>query len=333
VALLTAALLAVGSAAGGSVPAEVGGTGPGARTPRRAGPSAEALVVRGIRDYQARAMRRGTQELEQAVTMRPDWKQARMAFATALLRNGEYERARAQFETLVGDSAVGDLTSGSRTVGELPVRPDPESLIGLGASLDGLGRVREAERLYRAAADAWGPTSRDSARAYHLLSLMFGERRVPWGDADAERAKAEAIDPRVADHPAVPPFPAAAADPELEPYTWPVAHTRTDPAHPAPGTPPALADWTAGRAEGPPAFEGTVRVEALIAEDGSVVEAEVVSPGDLAEGVRKAAIRAVAAAIFDPPASEDTSPSWVSIEIPGRALPPLAEPAEQIPQP
>ena len=112
-----------------------------------------------------------------------------------------------------------------------------------------------------------------------------------------------------------------------------MAHTRTDPAHPAPGTPPALEDWTAGRAEGPPAFEGTVRVEALIAEDGSVVEAEVVSPGDLAEGVRKAAIRAVAAAIFDPPASEDTSPSWVSIEIPGRALPPLAEPAEQIPQP
>jgi len=332
-ALLTAGALAIWAVAGTAVAGDAGPTGSGDLAVGRGQPSAAALVVRGIRDYQARAMRRGTEELERAVAVRPDWERARMALATALLRNGEYGRARVQFEVLVGGEPARGLTSGSRTVGELSVVPDPEALIGLAASLDGLGLTREAERLYRAAADAWGPTSKDSARAYHLLSLMLEERRVPWGDADAERAKAEALDPRVADRPAVPPFPEPAADPELEPYTWPVAYARADSTHPAPETPPFLAEWTAGRVDGSPAFEGTIKVEALVAEDGSVAEAEVVSPRGLAEAVREAAVRALVAARFDLPASGGASTAWVSIEVPGRALQPVAEPPEQAPQP
>jgi TonB family protein len=328
-------LLALG-AVGGAGGTEPAGSPAGGPPPAGAGPSAAALVVRGIMDYQARAMRRGTEELERAAAMRPDWRPARMGLASALLRNGEFERARAWFEAVVGEEAVRDLASGGRVTERLPAPPDPEALLGLAASLDGLGRTREADRLYRAAADVWGPASRDAARAYYLLSLMLEGHRVPWGDPEAELAKANALDPRVGERSALPPFADPAADPELEPYTWPVAHARADSAHPSPGAPPALAEWTAGASDGPPQFEGAIRVEALVAEDGSVVEAEVVSPQGLSDAVREAAVAAVAAARFEPPASGGGGgePSaWVSIEVPGRALPPLAEPAEQVPQP
>lgn len=287
-----------------------------------ADPSAAALVVRGVQDYRARAMRSGTEQLERAVALRPGWSTARASLATALFRNGAAGSAVEQFEALIGVGTARDLASGALQSAALQGPVDPNHVLGLAMSLQQLGRTREAERLYRCAADLLGPTSKESGRAYFLLAQMLSERGLPWSDHEAELAKALAVDAGVAGRDVLPPFPDLAADPELEPYTWPVTAARADSSRSAPETLPRLAEWPPAVERAAPAFTGAVTVEALVLPDGSVGGAEVVAPAEVSEELREAAVRAVSAARFDPALGADGFPmdAWVAIAVPGRVI-------------
>jgi TonB family protein len=284
-------------------------------------PSAAALVARGIGHYEQRAMREGVRELERAVALRPGWTTAQMALSTALLRGGSFDRALAGFEELLGVDTARGLASGALEAGDLAVPADADAVLGLAVAKHQLGKLREADRLYRCAADLWGPSSRESARAYYLLSEMLGETRVPWGDPDGERAKALALDPSVADSDVLPAFVDPTVDPELEPYTWSVAIARRDSLLPVPDSPPALAEWRTQEIGAASEFQGTVTVEALVTRNGSVAEATVTGPAGIAQDLADAAVQAVGAARFEPAVvSGVAAEAWIVISIPARAL-------------
>jgi len=189
-------------------------------------------------------MREGLEELERASAGRPDWDVAKRALAVALLRSGQGGRAGAEFEELIGSEDARALASGRQSVGDLAVHPDAEDLLGLGVAYQQVGRYREADRLLRAAADVWGPSALESARAYELLSQMLEEAEAPWGDAAAESAKAVAIDRDIAERDVLPKFPDPSRIAGLAPYLWPVrAVAGEDSSRAAPRTLPALARW------------------------------------------------------------------------------------------
>jgi TonB family protein len=283
-------------------------------------PSAAALVVRGIEHYEHRKMIEGVQELERAVALRPDWATARSALAAALLRGGLFDRARAEFEALLGVDAAHGLASGTLKARDLAAPVDADAVLGLAVVHRQMGKLREADRLYRCAADLWGPSSKESARAYYLLSEMLSEERVPWGDPEAEKAKALALDPDVAGSGLLPSFADPTTDPELEPYTWPVAAARRDSLVPA-GALPLLAEWPTPQLVAASEFQGTVTVEALVTRDGRVTEAAVTAPAGIAQELKDAAVKAVSSALFEPATVGGVAAeAWITIAVPARAL-------------
>jgi len=236
--------------------------------------TAEALLVRGLERWTAQEMRGGLEDLRAVVAKRPDWMVARRALAAAVLRSGDFSRAAAEFEDLAGQTQAQALASGELTADRLPDDVDAEAIFGLAIATHFLGNVREADRLYRAFADIVGPTSADAARAYRRLAELFRDHDVPWGDADAEEAKALAADPGVASAVLFPRFPDPRGLPEVEPYTRPVELT---PEHdpPADGfdSLPSLAVWTPIPAStDSTAVEETVALEILVDERGAPAE-------------------------------------------------------------
>ncbi len=185
-------------------------------------PTAEALLVRGVRGFEGSDMRVGLRSLEEALRLRPGWPLARTSVAAAVLRSGQFGRARSEYSALLGEAEARALASGDLAASELPPATDADVLFGLAVSYHFLGNHREAERLYRAYADLVGPTSREAGRAYARLAEMIRAEDIAWGDADAEEAKALAVDPRIASAPLVPDFPVLEEHAELIPYLRPI---------------------------------------------------------------------------------------------------------------
>ncbi len=295
-------------------------------------PSAEALVVRGIDLYEHREMREGTRLLERAVSLRPDWTTGRMALAAAHLRGDRFELALAEYEALVGSEMVRALAAGDARAADLPAPVDVEAVLGAAVAYERAGRLREADRLYRCAADLWGPASRESARAYFLLAEMLDRGPVPWGDPGAERAKAMALAPGVAGSDLLPPLPDPSAVPELQPYTWPVAPAERDSLVPVPDVLPVLAEWPAPETKAVSEFRGTVTVEALVSADGRVSEAAVTAPASVSQELKDAVTAAVSSARFDPAtAGGVATEAWIAVEIPSAAVSDPPEPGSPAP--
>lgn len=290
-------------------------------------PSAAALVARGIGHYQNRAMNEGLRELERAVGLRPGWTTARSALAAALLKSGRFDRALAEYETLLGADTARGLASGALEAGDLAAPVDVDAVLGLAVAHGQLGKLREADRLYRCAADLWGPSSKESARAYYLLSEMLSEERVPWGDPEAESAKALALERDVDGPGLLPSFVDPKTDPELEPYTWPVAAVQRDSILPVPDTPPMLAEWLTPEIKAASEFQGTVTIEALVTRGGRASEAVVVAPAGISQELNDAAVRAVSSARFEPATVGGVAAeARIALEIPATAFSEAPEP-------
>jgi len=178
----------------------------------------EALLARGIRLYTTGDLRTGVDLLRSVGEEHADWPAARRALGAALVRAGLDEEARAVYEALLGRDRALALAAGDFKADDLDASVEADDLLGLGMTYELRGEPRPAERLYRAFADHVGPTERDAARGYRRLAILFEELSVPWGDPAAERAKADAVDPRAAAGPGLPRFPAPEDDPSLAPY-------------------------------------------------------------------------------------------------------------------
>ncbi len=186
------------------------------------GTTAEALVARGVRLFKGHQMRRGLTDLEAAVALDPDLAEARAALAAALLRSGEFERAALGFEHAVGEELTSRLAAGSAGASEVHPDVDREAIYGLAICRAQLGLDREADRLYRIYADLVGVTEPAAAKAYYRLAELFRTSGVSWGDAEAEMAKAYAIDPAIETKSLLVGFPDLASLPRFAPYTWPI---------------------------------------------------------------------------------------------------------------
>ncbi len=186
------------------------------------GATAEGLVVRGVRLFEGHKMLRGLADLETAVALDPDLSEARAALAAALLRSGEFERAALGFEYAVGKELTSRLASGHAGASEVSPAVDREAIYGLAICRAQLGLDREADRLYRIYADLVGVAEPTAAKVYYRLARMFEASRVPWGNAEAEMAKAHAIDPVIETKDLLVGFPDLASLPRFAPYTWPI---------------------------------------------------------------------------------------------------------------
>ncbi|MCK4409209.1 MAG: hypothetical protein KAW67_03945, partial [Candidatus Eisenbacteria sp.] len=195
-------------------------------------PSVEALLARGIAHSAGSEMRAGLDELRAAVRREPGYTLARRSLAIALLRAGRFGEAEAEFAATLGKEHALELSSGRLSSADLPGSTDADALLGLATSVQTQGRAREAERLYRAYADLVGPMSRDAGRAYFRLHELATDSGVQWLDADAELAKALAVDPNIRSATLLPAFTDPSTHPELEPYLRPIelSHSRADTA-------------------------------------------------------------------------------------------------------
>lgn len=283
-------------------------------------PSAEALLVRGIRHFEGRAMREGLRELEEAVGLRLHWEPARRALAYALIRSGRFERAEEELTRLIGAATVEALQSGEATIGDMAVDIEAEDLLGLAIARGETRAYRAADLLYRSYADLVGPSTPRAARAFRRLADMYTKSAVEWGDAEVEAARALALDPEIASRSTLPEFPNPTDHTELEPYTRVIALALGTEA-PEEGFDrlPLLAGWR------PPdgvdltsrsRLRRTADVEILVGEDGSTIQVRLPESIDQG-GARAAAIEsAVGDWLFEPALSGgDPVEAWITFEV------------------
>jgi hypothetical protein len=236
----------------------------------------EALIAWGIAHSAGSEMRRGLEELRAAARLAPDSELARRSLGVGLLRSGRFAEAEEEFAAVVGGGLAGAIASGTMSPADVPDAVDPDALLGLAATVHYQERPRQAERLYRAYAELVGPMSKDAGRAYYRLHELAAGSDVLWIDADAELAKALAVDPDVRTAQLLPVFPDPGAHPDLEPYLRPVelSESRADTAVTYDKL-PALSRWTApaDTTEALAALaEGELRLEMLVGADGRPVE-------------------------------------------------------------
>jgi len=245
-------------------------------------PSLEALLARGISRSTGSEMRAGLADLRSSVRLEPGHTLARKSLAIALLRAGRFGEAEAEFTAGLGGERTRALSSGRLSSADLSDSIDADALLGLATSLQLQGRAREAERLYRAYADLVGALSKDAGRAYFRLHELATESGVEWLDAEAELAKALAVDPDIRSAALLPAFIDPTAHPELEPYLRPIelSGSRADTAVEY-DTLPLLSRWAAPADTSEMLLalaEGKLRVEILVGADGFPEEVIPVTP-------------------------------------------------------
>jgi tetratricopeptide (TPR) repeat protein len=189
----------------------------------REGLSPDALLAHGVADSKGADVRLGLEELRAALAARPHDALTRTELAVALLRAGLFEEAEGEFAELLGRERADELARGKLPYERLGSDVDPPTVLGLATAIQMQGgRPRQAERLYRAYAEMVGPLSPDAARAYMRLHELAEEQSADWLDADAELAKAEAVNPKLDALRLLPQLIDPTTYPELEPYLRPV---------------------------------------------------------------------------------------------------------------
>ena len=278
------------------------------------GPAVEALLARGIAHSMGSEMRAGLEELRAAVRREPGHTLARQSLAIALLRTGRFSEAEAEFAATLGERRALELSSGRLSSTDLPDSTDTDILLGLATSVQIQGRAREAERLYRTYAELVGPMSRDAGRAYFRLHELATDTGAEWLDADAELAKALAVDPDIRSATLLPAFTDPRAHPELEPYLRPIelSVSRADTALEY-DTLPLLSRWVAPADTSEALLslaEGELQLEILVGADGSPDEVIPVTP--IADEDLVPLTSAVGAWWFTPAsASGENAPAWI----------------------
>ncbi len=254
----------------------------------------EARLVGALSLLDSRRGAEALDELRAVVGGSPSWETARLALASTLLRRGLFAEAGSEYVHIVGQSTVSAIENGDGT--EIELTPAQlEALFGMAICRDEDGAIRPADRLYRDYADRMGLTSPDAARAFYRLASMLERTDVPWGDADAARARAFALDPDIERAEMLPPLPDPATDPRTEPYTRPIEFagiapspgdtevadddtTDQDTTAAAP-VPPALATymepWPETGRVNPAAAGDTLRIELLVNADGAVEDVRI----------------------------------------------------------
>jgi len=245
-------------------------------------PTVEAFLARGISRSTGSEMRAGLADLRSAVRLEPGHILARKSLAIALLRAGRFREAEAEFTAGLGGERTRALSSGQLSSAELSDSIDASALLGLATSVQLQGRAREAERLYRAYADLVGALSKDAGRAYFRLHELATESGVEWLDAEAELAKALAVDPDIRSAALLPAFIDPTTHPELEPYLRPIelSASRADTAVEY-DTLPLLSRWAAPADTSEMLLalaEGKLQLEILVGADGFPDEVIPVMP-------------------------------------------------------
>jgi tetratricopeptide (TPR) repeat protein len=277
-------------------------------------PSMKALLARGIAHSAGSEMRAGLDELRAAVRREPGHTLARRSLAIALLRMGQFGEAEAEFAAILGERRALELSSGRLSAADLPDSTDTDVLLGLATSVQIQGRAREAERLYRTYAGLVGPMSRDAGRAYFRLHELATDTGAEWLDADAELAKALAVDPDIRSATLLPAFTDPRTHPELEPYLRPIelSVSRADTTLEY-DTLPLLSRWVAPADTSETLLslaEGKLQLEILVGADGSPNEVVPVTP--VAEEDLMPLTSAVGAWWFTPArAAGENAPAWI----------------------
>ena len=277
-------------------------------------PSVEALLARGIAHSAGSEMHAGLEELRAAVRREPGHALAHRSLAIALLRAGQFGEAEEEFAATLGERRALALSSGRLSSADLPDSTDTDILLGLATSVQTQGRAREAERLYRAYAELVGPMSKDAGRAYFRLHELATDTGVEWLDADAELAKALAVDPDIRSATLLPTFTDPKTHPELEPYLRPIelSASRADTALEY-DTLPLLSRWVAPADTSETLLslaEGKLQLEILVGADGSPDEVVPVAP--IAEEDLVPLTNAVGAWWFTPArAAGENAPAWI----------------------
>jgi tetratricopeptide (TPR) repeat protein len=259
-------------------------------------------------------MRAGLNELRAAVRCEPGHALARRSLAIALLRAGQFGEAEAEFAATLGERRALELSSGRLSSADLPDSTDTDVLLGLATSVQIQGRAREAERLYRTYAELVGPMSRDAGRAYFRLHELATDTGAEWLDADAELAKALAVDPDIRSATLLPAFTDPRTHPELEPYLRPIelSVSRADTALEY-DTLPLLSRWVTPADTSATLIslaEGILQVEILVGADGSPGEVVPVTP--VAEEDLMPLTSAVGAWWFTPASTAgENVPAWI----------------------
>jgi tetratricopeptide (TPR) repeat protein len=317
-ALVAAALAgSLAAAAPGPVDRSEGGSGAAAADTCR--PAEAALLVRGLSMFEHQELREGLDVLARVREARPDWPPALSAYAGALLRGGRFAEAADAYAELVGRDAALELADGRLAPGDLAPGVEPDHVLGLAVAKQNLGDERAADRLFRAYADLVGPTSPRAARAYWRLSEMFSESPVPWGDAEAERAKALAVDPAIQTRLTLPDLPDLRSIAETEPYTREVTRAvdRSAPGD-EPSSLPVLIDWSEPVFEDAPGDTGWGRetIDVLVGEDGRPEKVALPQALDPDSGVGASLIRAAMSWCFEPARGESGAvAAWVSLGV------------------
>jgi tetratricopeptide (TPR) repeat protein len=281
--------------------------------------TAEALVARGVRLFEGHKMRPGLADLEAAVALDPELPEAQAALAAALLRSGEFERAALGFEHVVGEKLTSGLATGSIEASEVDPAIDREAIYGLAICRAQLGLHREADRLYRIYADLVGVTEPAAAKAYCRLAEMFEASGVSWGNAEAEMAKAHAIDPAIETKDLLIGFPDLASLPRFEPYTWPI-ELSPDPPDSMPELDglPVLLRWVK---PGHPA-EGITTVDLLVDSTGRVSDVHIIESLGSDCSVDVSTTVAAMQWLFEPAVADDApQPAWIRLGVIYHAAP------------
>lgn len=277
-------------------------------------PSVEAFLARGITRFKGSEMRAGLADLRSAVRLEPAHALARKSLAIALLRAGRFGEAEAEFTVGLGEERTLALSSGRLSSADLSDSTDADVLLGLATSVQFQERAREAERLYRAYADLTGAMSKDAGRAYLRLHELATESGVEWLDAEAELAKALAVDPDIRSAMLLPAFTDPRTHPELEPYLRPIelSGSRADTAVEY-DTLPLLSRWAAPADTSETLLalaEGKLRVEILVGADGFPDEVIPVTP--VTDEDLTPLTSAVGAWRFTPArAAGEDAPAWI----------------------
>lgn len=287
-------------------------------------PSVEAFLARGISRSTGSEMRAGLADLRSAVRLEPEHTLARKTLAIALLRAGRFGEAEAEFTAGLGEERTLALSSGRVSSADLSGSIDADALLGLATSVQLQGRAREAERLYRAYADLAGALSKDAGRAYFRLHELATESGVEWLDAEAELAKALAVDPDIRSAALLPAFIDPTTRPELEPYLRPIelSGSRADSTVEY-DTLPLLSRWTAPADTSEMLLalaEGKLQLEILVGADGFPDEVIPVTP--VTDEDLTPLTSAVGAWRFTPArAAGENAPAWILFGRAGEAEP------------
>ncbi len=292
----------------------------------------EAFLARGISRFAGSEMRAGLADLHSAVHLGPEHTLARKSLAIALLRAGRFDEAESEFTATLGEERTVALSSGQLSSVDLPDSIDADALLGLATSVQLQGRAREAERLYRAYADLVGALSKEAGRAYFRLHELAVESGVEWLDAEAELAKALAVDPDIRSAALLPAFIDPTTHPELEPYLRPIelSGSRADTTIEY-DTLPLLSSWAAPADTSEMLLalaEGNLRVEILVGADGFPDEVIPVTP--VTDEDLMPLTSAVGAWRFTPARSAGVdAPAWILFGKADEGEPDVQEPSDQ----